>query len=403
MIVIRQRGKFYHLDGQSHALRGTLRTNSRQRALYLSHRIETALALGPDSDIWAELRPALPAETFARISKYAGVQPKVAATWKELRDLFVSDQKKRLRMGEISQQTIDNYEKTLNIVEAFLVERRTTMVKDIDRAIVDDFYTWRLDHVKSRQRLSGRPSLYFDLSHLHRVLTFACQRGLLETNPLAPPKRPRLERHNARPFSADEVSRLETAARQSSSDQLLPSADKWLPFWLLRYTGLRPNDAISLQWREVDLCRRRIVHACHKNHKVVNIPLHPDDDLLSALEAEYKYRKPLPDETVLLNPHTGRAFTYDQLYDLIVKLGDIAGVRDATPYRLRGTFAVDMLIRTNSIYAVAKYLGNTIKMVERHYSPFVDELQEHARSIAQHGAGLKQFVTTTSQQERTTS
>jgi len=332
------------------------------------------------------------------------VQPKVAATWKELRDLFELDQKKRLKMGELSQQTIDNYEKTLNVVEVFLVKRRTSMLRDIDCAIADEFCTLRIDHVKSRQCMSGRPSLYFDLSHLHRVFTFACQRGLLETNPFPAPKRPRLERHNARPFSADELSRLESAAKQSSAhDQLFPSADEWLPFWLLRYTGMRPNDAISLQWREVDFCTRKIVHVCHKNHKEVSIPLHTEDDLLSALEVEYQRRKPLPSETVLLNSNTGRAFAYDQLYDLIVKLGRLAGVSDANPYRLRGTFAVDMLIRTNSIYAVAKYLGNTIKMVERHYSPFVDELQEHSRSIAQHGAGLKQFVTTTSQQERTRS
>lgn len=305
-------------------------------------------------------------------------------------------------MGDLSQQTIDNYEKTLNIFEVFLVERRITMLKDIDTAIADEFCTWRIDHVKSPQCMSGRPSLYFDLSHLRRVFTFACERGFLEKNPFPAPKRPRLERHNSRPFSADELSRMESTARpHPAHGQLFASGDEWLPFWLLRYTGLRPSDAISLQWREVDFCARKIVHVCHKNHKEVSIPLHPEDELLPALEVEYQRRKPLPSETVLLNPNTGRPFVYRALRDLIVKLGELAGIPDANPYRLRGTFSVDTLLLTNSTYYVAKYLGDTIRMVERHYMPFVNELQEHSRSMAQHGAGLRQFVTPSSHQKRT--
>jgi integrase len=234
------------------------------------------------------------------------------------------------------------------------------------------------------------------------VFTFARLLELLEKNPFSAPKRPRLERHNARPFSADELEKLESRAKQSQAQcELFPSTNEWLPFWLLRYTGLRPNDAISLQGREVDFSAGKIVHVCHKNHKKVNIPLFPEDELLPALELEYQRRKPLPNEPVLLNLNTGRPFKYWALRDLVVKLGRLAGVPGANPYRLRGTFAVDMYLRTNSAFYVARYLGDTIRMVEQHYLPFVEELQEHGRLIARRGAGLRQFVTPPSQQKRT--
>jgi hypothetical protein len=74
-------------------------------------------------------------------------------------------------------------------------------------------------------------------------------------------------------------------------------------------------------------------------------------------------------------------------------LGRLADVPDANPDRFRGTFAVDMLLRTNNPYYVANLLGDTMKIVERHYMPYVRELQEHNRLIAQAGAGLRQFVT----------
>jgi hypothetical protein len=101
----------------------------------------------------------------------------------------------------------------------------------------------------------------------------------------------------------------------------------------------------------------------------------------------------------LLNLNTGRPFKYWALRDLIVKLATLACVPDANPYRLRGTFSVDMLLRTNSAFYVAQYLGDKMRMVEQHYLPFVQELQEHGRVIAQRGPGLRQFVTPSSQQK----
>jgi len=137
---------------------------------------------------------------------------------------------------------------------------------------------------------------------------------------------------------------------------------------------------------------------CHKNHNRVIIPI-KDENLLAALDAERRFRNPLPSEPILLSPKTGRPFTRHQLWDLITELGERAGVSDPSPYRSRGTFAIDMLLQTNNPYTVARLLGDSMSVVERHYMPYVRELQENTRIILEGGTGLRQFVTRASQRK----
>jgi hypothetical protein len=48
-----------------------------------------------------------------------------------------------------------------------------------------------------------------------------------------------------------------------------------------------------------------------------------------------------------------------------------------------------MLTRGASPYDVAKIIGDTIKTVEKHYTPFVSELHERVRMILETGTGLE--------------
>jgi site-specific recombinase XerD len=383
-------------------VRGALGTENRGVALRLVHRIELALSEGPRSKLWAELRGLIPYPTFARFTKFAGVEGKLILVWKEFRDLFESYKRQQLKMNELSDQTFENYQRSLDSFEAFLAEHRIKMVQDVDKTTIDNYSLWRIDEVKRPQSTGGGPSLRFDLRHLHHAFEFARERGLIEKNPVSVPAS-RSDRHIARPFSADEIVKWEDEATAGPVDQLFPdlssSNDEWVPFWLLRWTGLRPRDAIDLSWQEVSLDRRVIERLCHKNNKRVSIPILEDENLLVALDAERKRRNPLPSEPVLLHPATGRAFTYPQLWALIVDLGKRAGIPDASPYRFRGTFAVEMLLRSNNPYYVANLLGDTMAIVERHYMPYVRELREHSRLILEGGVGLRGFVTPVSQQK----
>jgi integrase len=125
----------------------------------------------------------------------------------------------------------------------------------------------------------------------------------------------------------------------------------------------------------------------HKRSKQVWIPLHPE--LLFALEAEFQRRRPQPAEHVLLNPESEKPMSRPRLYERIVALGERAEVTRAHPHRFRDTLAVDLLLKGASPYDVAKTLGDTIPVIEQHYSPYVKELRERTRRIMESTDGIE--------------
>ncbi len=180
----------------------------------------------------------------------------------------------------------------------------------------------------------------------------------------------------AQPFKADELSKLRAAAGVDS-----------LAFLVLRWKGLRGSDVVSLRWAEIDFHTGEISRLTLKRRNRVVIPMH--SELKFALEADFQRRSPSPEDRVLLNPATSRPMTRPRLYARIVSLGKRAGVADAHPHRFRYTFCVDMLARGVNPYNVAKLVGITVEMLERHYAPFIPELRERVRRALDSGEGLE--------------
>jgi hypothetical protein len=90
MMTAEKRGKKYYayFYEKNCRLRGSLGTRSRDVALRLVHRIETALAEGRDSSLWQELQVLLPFRTYKNFCDYAGVKPKQLPTWEDLKAGF---------------------------------------------------------------------------------------------------------------------------------------------------------------------------------------------------------------------------------------------------------------------------------------------------------------------------
>src|ERR1700734_1139462 len=80
---VKKRGKTYRLEGRAgdrlrrgtgerERIRLSLGTANGDAAQLLHSRIERALAEGPTSRIWAELRATLPSDTFSKLASIAG-------------------------------------------------------------------------------------------------------------------------------------------------------------------------------------------------------------------------------------------------------------------------------------------------------------------------------------------
>jgi len=379
MLSTRKRRQGYYVDYLRGAvrIRGTLGTHDKSSARQLGTRIEAAMAAGTDSPIWEELKAALPQSTFARFAERAGVKERQAPTWEDLRKAFEAHMAQRVVINKFRESTLDRYTATLRDFGAFLQGQNITLLKDITRLVTESFKAWKMERIKGKKFSRGGTGLVLDAAILHRVFSFAVENESIVKNPVRMEGRPGdSPRHGAEPFNADELSRL----RDHAGDDLLT-------FLLLRHTGLRGGDAVTLTWEEVHFPSREIERVTRKRQKKVILPIH--QELLFALEAERDRRNPQPTDYVLMNPFTGNPLNRPRLYERVKALGTRAGVPNAHPHRFRDTLAVDTLLRGGSLYDVAKALGDTVETVERHYAPFVPELRQRLRKIMEAPGGLE--------------
>ena len=371
--------------GRVHVVRGSLGTRDKGAAHRYLQRIDIALADGPRSSVWSELRPVLPPRTFHRLVEYAGVPEKRIATWRELRERFESHKNQQVRMGQRSTETIRSYQCSLNSFESYIDEQGITFVSEITKAVLSHFQEWLLSRIR-RANATGGATLELALVHLHHVFQFAIESELTDKNPVQVLRRKFNAGQGAQPFSRDELGRLKARAR-NGPPSLFGSTSLWLPYLLARWTGFRNWDAMTLPWDHVLFERKEIDHVCHKNNKRVIIPI--GKELLPVLEAERQRRRPRGCDPVLLNPKTGRPFSNRQWYEFVVRLGEMAGVEHAHPYRFRDTFAVDMLMRFNNVFYVAQLLGDTVAVVTQHYLAYIKELRERTSELFDKGHGLE--------------
>ncbi|MGB8592527.1 MAG: tyrosine-type recombinase/integrase [Candidatus Acidiferrales bacterium] len=395
---IKKRRKAYQLEGRAgecvrrgsgerERLRLSLGTTNGDSAQILLCKIERALALGPDSSLWRDLRGVLPADTFARLATIAGHtaeqnldSPK--HSWDDLASKFSAWMTQRVALDKLRDSTRNRYLQTSAAFEKFLTTRGIVELSQINRAVVEDFKAWHLARVIVKKNSRGGRGVVLDAAILHRIFVFAVECELIAKNPVRLEGRPGDEpERGAQPFKAAELTKL----RQVSGADLLA-------FLLLRWTGLRGSDAVGLRWEEIDWETREINRLTVKRRKRVLLPIH--QELLFALELERDRRDPQPEERVLLNPATGKPLTRPRLYQRMVALGRRGGVLESHPHRYRDTFAVDLLSRGASPYDVAKLLGDTVETIEKHYAPFVRELRERARRIMETGEGLEQIAGT---------
>ena len=367
MIRLIKRGQMFQVDGtfRGTRLRGSLGSASKEPAARIKSRLENAMIEGPASQTWRDLRTVLPKATYARFAAYSGVKAGTAPTWLDLETAFYKHLKQRVTSGQLSPRTEERYGAIVEKFADYLQGRRISDLHHVTKAVVADFKASRRDCL--------------DTTVLRLLFAFAVEREMLDKVPVcAENKRRATPERGAEPFTAEELSKLREHA-----------GDDTALFLLLRWTGLRGSDIVSLRWSEVDFDAGEMSHTAQKNGKRVVIPIHKE--LLACLHdlwdarAEYgEYSDP-----VALHPKTKLRMSRPVLYNRMVKLGERAGVPGVHPHRFRDTLAVDLLAKGASIYDVAKILGDCVATIERHYTPFVPALRNRVRTLLDNDKGME--------------
>ncbi len=384
MLTIHKRGRVFWSDGivQGERIRRPLGTRNSDAAHRIVGKLERALAEGPDSSLWPELKRFLPEATFQVFADVAGYKEpviKAEPTWEELSAAFESELRRRVALDKLRESTAIRYRHTAREFKAFLDERKITLLKDITRPCVESFKVWRAARIRTRNFSRGATSLALDAAILHRIFAIGAEYEILEKNPVRMEGRPGdVPERGAQPFSA---AQLENLKKSAGPDLFI--------FLLLRWTGMRGSDVVGLTWGDVHFDRREIERITQKRRKPVIIPIH--SELLFALEVEFGRRSPQSGDQVLPQTREHGRMTRPRLYQRCKTMGRRAGIEDAHPHRFRDTFAVDMLARGATPYDVAKLLGDEIATVEKHYAPFVRELRERVRALMETGGGISQY------------
>jgi integrase len=363
-------------------VRGTLGTRSFDAALRLKNKLEIALSEGSQSALWPELSKVVPRRTYLSFASILGVKETKDYTWEDLCKSFRAQNDLRIKIDDLREATVTRYEAVIREFEAFLKEpeRKISLLRGMDKELMKKFKFWRVGRIEEHSG-TGK-GIVTDIGALHTLFQHAVEEEMIANNPVQLEKTNRGENSEGGtdPFTGNELIRLR---RHAGKDLTL--------VLLLRHTGLRKSDAVSVCFRVVDFDKRKLNLVTRKRRKRVILSLHPE--LMAALSAEYQRRNASPSDAILLNAKTGKPFTPASLYDHVVALGRRAGVPHAHPHRFRATYAVDLLHRGASTYHVAQALGDTEKVVIKHYTRFIPELGEQLRSFVENGRGLDEQPT----------
>jgi site-specific recombinase XerD len=281
-----------------------------------------------------------------------GVRPKPVVarkTIEEWKDQFIQNAKTENR----SPETIRKYKAMFEQLIEFAEDKGFRYPSDFDLESLEEFRnTWKdapLSKSKKQERLRG-------------IFRFALARKWTPDNPAQGLGRIKVDDGQKIPFSADEMTKILKHAKAAG-----PQIYTFV--LVMRFSGLRISDVCTL--KADSLQGNHLVLRTVKTGAPVKVLL-PDvaaDGLRKIKKASAEYffwngSSKLESVTDLWRNHR------------LKPVFDTAKVAKAHPHRFRHTFAVELLKNGTPAGIVASLLGNSERIVTKHYSAWVAERQK---------------------------
>ena len=208
------------------------------------------------------------------------------------------------------------------------------------------------------------------LEYLRGFLRFCEESEWIERNPAKAIKPPKVTQSPTLPFDEPEIRRaLEAADKLAEWGSFGPKLKAMV--LLLRHSGLRLQDAACLE--RVRLTDDKLFLYTQKTGTPVNCPLPPE--ATKALKALVSERP----EYFFWDGKSERETTVKSWNRVFQKLFATADppIVGGHAHRFRDTFAISLLLKGVDLANVSVLLGHSsIKVTERHYSPWVKARQE---------------------------
>ena len=362
MTPILKRGNVYQFSETigGRRIRCSLGVQSADVAKSLSRQILTAFSEGEDSDRWEGLRRVLPPSSFSVLTN--GAKLTASFDLNDVKKRWEGAMYRRVTLGDLAESSFDLYSKAGSTFLERMAEIGVRKMDEISPTQVEDYLCWRKELILARNATGGARGLTTECTAIANLFKFAIEEGAVSVSPLKVRFRSPLPVRGAKPFSPDEIRKMETIA-----------VDEYeLPYLILRWTGLRCSDVCSVTWGSWDPFHQTIRWGTKKRKTQAIIPL--TKAVNSRLSEIYDRLGSGPSSPIVPLKQT-------ELTALVKRLGKKAGIEDCHPHRWRDTFAVDLLSRGGTIYDVARVLGITVATADAHYTEFTDRLQDRVRKL----------------------
>jgi integrase/recombinase XerD len=277
---------------------------------------------------------------------------------------FLADAKARA----LKPKTVYKYSLLFRHLTAFAEREGFRFLKELDTPALRAFrVTWKDSNLAALKKLE----------RLRSFLKFARENGWIIDNPAARISNPKVIMRPTLPFTREQMLAIIKAAAENI-DKAQPHGKQNARrlrslILLLRYTGLRIGDAVSCSVARLTQGKVRLYTQKTGTH--VHCPL--PDFVVKELEATPKMSERYWFWTGNGKLQTGVADWQGRLHDLF----EDAGIENGHAHRFRDTYAVELLLAGVPIERVSILLGHTsVRVTERHYSPWVRERQEQAEA-----------------------
>jgi site-specific recombinase XerD len=292
------------------------------------------------------------------------IEPGAAVTLADAWTSMLAD----LEARKLSHSTIRKYKLLQRQIKAYGEERGLAMLAQFDLDVLSKFRaTW-----KDGPRTAGKK-----LERLRAFFRFAHDRQWVKNNPATRIKLPKITIRPTMALTHDEMVEILTACDRLQvttpiEGKLNAHRSKTLVL-LMRYTGMRVSDAVTLTTDRLD--GKRLFLYTQKTGVPVYTVL--PDSVLQALEAT-----PRVTETRYFWSGQGKRESVICHWQMrLKKVFELAGVSkgdgNAISHRFRDTFAVELLLAGVPIERVSILLGHqSVRVTEKHYNPWVRSRQE---------------------------
>ena len=264
----------------------------------------------------------------------------------------------------LQEATLYKYRLLFKHLQAFAAQRGLRNLHEFDVPALRKFRTgWKDSPIAAVKKLE----------RLRAFFRYCQQAGWIADNPAVQLQNPRVPDKATLPFTRDEVAKILAACNEYPNGYGKTGQENAVRLralvLLLRYSGLRIGDAVSLPRERVTDGRLFLYTA--KSGAPVYAPL--PEFVVAALDA-----------APCMNPEfffwTGKSLKKSAVGDWqrsLRKLFALAGIQGGHAHRFRDTFAVELLLQGVPLERVSVLLGHrSVKVTERHYAPWVRARQE---------------------------